>query len=291
MSIPETQLETWSNQGAVSSSKRTHESIRKALSSHEWPEGMARTAYLQGSYANATNIYGNSDVDLVVETDSVFYSNLSEAEKLELNISKGSFTWSEFRTEVINALVEYYDAAAVDTSSENSLKLAAGSNRLAADIVPAVVYRRYREMELVAKGMTFWTRSGRQVINFPKLHIKFGSEKNAVEHTDGWFKPMVRVFKNARERVVQEDVSLEGAYPSYFVECLIYNAPDSTFGGTYAESYAEIVRWLMEALEADDPEFVCVNRHQWLFGNSSVQWELSSARDFVSRLADLWDNW
>ena len=64
MPIPESQLETWSHQGATVTSAATHRSIRAALDAHDWPDAMRLNPYLQGSYANATNIRGNSDVDL-----------------------------------------------------------------------------------------------------------------------------------------------------------------------------------------------------------------------------------
>lgn len=40
MTIPKSQLETWSNQGATVTSKSTHESIRNALSNYDWPDGV-----------------------------------------------------------------------------------------------------------------------------------------------------------------------------------------------------------------------------------------------------------
>ena len=81
MSIPESQLKVWCNQGATVTSANTHASIRIALAAHTWPAGMPYNAYLQGSYPNYTNIRGNSDVDLVVETNGVYYENLSDADR------------------------------------------------------------------------------------------------------------------------------------------------------------------------------------------------------------------
>jgi len=39
MGIPESQLETWSHQGAVTTAEATHKSIRNALNSYKWDNG------------------------------------------------------------------------------------------------------------------------------------------------------------------------------------------------------------------------------------------------------------
>jgi hypothetical protein len=55
MPIPESQLKAWSNQGATDGSVKTYASIKAALDTYEWPEGMCPEIYLQGSYPNTTN--------------------------------------------------------------------------------------------------------------------------------------------------------------------------------------------------------------------------------------------
>src|SRR5437762_829029 len=106
MPIPESQIETWSRQGAVSSSAATYQSIRTALTAATSPvrnrilTGEA-DVYLQGSYRNDTNIRGDSDVDAVVELSSTFYSNLTEAEKQSLYLTAAAYSWADFRKDLI----------------------------------------------------------------------------------------------------------------------------------------------------------------------------------------------
>jgi hypothetical protein len=80
MPIPESQLETWSRQGAGVTAKNTHEAIRRALAADE--DSRLRDAdfevYLQGSYRNDTNTRGDSDVDVVAQLNSTFVSNTAE---------------------------------------------------------------------------------------------------------------------------------------------------------------------------------------------------------------------
>ena len=63
MSISESQLETWSHIGAQTTAKLTHESVRNAIDSYKFPNGVCKDMYLQGSYKNDTNIYADMDVD------------------------------------------------------------------------------------------------------------------------------------------------------------------------------------------------------------------------------------
>lgn len=179
MAISESQFQTWSNQGATVSAQKTHESIRNSLATYPWSSGITYETYLQGSYRNSTNIRGDSDVDLVVELTSVFYSNLTNIEKSQLEITPTAYGWSEFRKEVITALSNYYGSQYVDTSGSKSIKLLPNSGRIKADVVVAVKYKHYENMSLTAEGIAFWKLPGwHQIYNFPKLHYDNGASKN-----------------------------------------------------------------------------------------------------------------
>lgn len=89
MSIPESQLITWTNQGSVTNSAITHNVLRNALARHNWSSVMRYTDYLQGSYANTTNIRGESDVDIVIECTSIYNDNLSESEQEIIGLAAG----------------------------------------------------------------------------------------------------------------------------------------------------------------------------------------------------------
>jgi tRNA nucleotidyltransferase (CCA-adding enzyme) len=108
MPIPESQLDTWSRQGAVTTAKATHESIRNALTAFSSPirqmfaDGSAEI-YLQGSYKNDTNIRGDSDVDIVAELNTTFYSNLTEQEKQYLSLGPAVYSLNQFRAGILQA--------------------------------------------------------------------------------------------------------------------------------------------------------------------------------------------
>lgn len=76
MAIPEAQLETWSRLGAIATSLDTYAAVKRAL---ETPgtgySGKAYEVFLQGSYGNDTNVYAESDVDVVIRLDDLYFSD------------------------------------------------------------------------------------------------------------------------------------------------------------------------------------------------------------------------
>ena len=285
MAIPEQQLETWSHQGATVGSASTHNSIRVALARYSWPEGMNYDAYLQGSYRNYTNIRANSDVDLVIESSAVCCSNLNENEKRHLGIGPGSYNYWDFRNEVLQALTSYYGTNSVDASGQKSIKTASSNNRLAADAVPCITYRHYHNLSIVAEGIAFQTPGSNQwVINYPKLHFQNGAHKN--QRANNRYKPAVRMFKNARERILGNN-----SYPSYFVECLLYNVPDDCFSNRFAYTYRDVVNFFLSQNSQNLAEYWCQNGQLRLFGDFSTQWDIPQAKDFINRLRLLWEQW
>ena len=291
MPIPESQLSRWSNHGAQESSKRTHEAIRRVLDAYRWPQGMTYDFYLQGSYRNDTNIRGDSDVDIVMELTSAFQydmTSLSEYQQgaLASPFQPASHDWDDFRRETLKALESGFGSEMVAQGSK-SIKLKADPPRLAADVVVCLTHRQYRSFNSYVEGITFWApRDKRWIVNFPKEHYKNGAAKS----TRTWdrYKRTVRMFKNARNHLESSGRINSDLAPSYFVECLLYNAPDLAFQSRFQETYCSIVNWMVQnSLDG----LICQNGQQLLFGPSPEQWSVSDAKAFASQLASLWNDW
>jgi hypothetical protein len=299
VSIPESQLTTWSNQGAVTTAKDTRVSIYTALSSASKLKARVGDAevFLQGSYANDTNIRGDSDVDVVALPKDIWVPDTShlspqEAERQARAYSKSDYHWSDFRGDVLGVLQGYYGALNV-TSGNKSLKLKAGSGRLAADIVPVLLYRRYQRFVSVndqsyVEGIWFKAKDGREVINYPKQHYDNGVSKNARDRTNGRFKPVVRLFKNARTYLIDHGKIADDLAPSYFLQCLLYNVPDNLFVPRYQETYTSVLKWLRSASLTT---FVCQNKQLPLFGTAPEQWSITNVQALIKALSALWDGW
>lgn len=290
MPIPESQLERWSHQGAVTTAKQTHESIREALSAFQrWPDAIQYGVYLQGSYKNDTNIRGDSDVDVVVQLNSSFRSNLSEEQEQCFRFFTATYDWNKFRSDVLTALRNYYGWQKV-TEGRKSIKVQ--TPYLPADVVVCLQYRKYpqypKNADDYVEGMTFHVRAeNRWVVNYPKLHYDNGVNKNAPSRTNGRYKPTVRLFKNARTHLVGRKVIPSDLAPSYFLECLLYNVPDTKFDGSFQDTFCNVVDWLNRA---NFSQFVCQNEQLFLFGDSPEQWSEEKARTFLKAMVDLWNN-
>ena len=108
MAIPESQLDTWSRQGAVSQSKDTYATVRRALEKTQFANG-GFSIFLQGSYGNDTNIFSESDVDVVIRLDASYYSDCSKLSLPQLtivnaNAESASYLYEDLKPSVIAAL-------------------------------------------------------------------------------------------------------------------------------------------------------------------------------------------
>ncbi len=216
----ETQLSTWSNQGATVTSASTYESVRAALENPNVALGSkSKEIYLQGSYRNATNIYGDSDVDVVCQLNRTFYRDISamptEQQQAYLAAySRGEYSEDQFNADVEEALSDYFGATNVRRSVKVFL-VDREDGRLTADVLPALQFRKYnwfvsRGNESYTEGVKFKDREGNWTTNYPKLHIANGQAKNSRDRTNGSYKPTVRMFKNVRNYLIRTGDIAEG---------------------------------------------------------------------------------
>ena len=304
MAIPESQLETWSHQGSIAQSRDTYATAKRAL---EAPT----TAYvskdfkvfLQGSYCNDSNIYAESDVDVVIRLDSLFYYDTSALAPAELaafhaTLVPGNYAYDTYKAGVVAALKNALGADAVKLDSR-AIKIKANGSRRSADVIVAAQFRGYRSMGMVAnslaglatpsfeQGICFFTSSGDRVVNYPEQHSAHCTAKH--QATNGWFKPMVRIFKNMRRKLVSDGVIDPKCAPSYFIEGLLYNVPNSQFSGSYAQTFVAALNWLLAANRA---EWICPNHQYFLVRDSSATcWACANCDQFLNSLVKLWNEY
>ena len=295
MPIPEATLEAWSHQGSVTTSRQTHEAIRLAL--REWDDLRNRKyeVYLQGSYKNSTNIRGSSDVDVVAQVNDVFYSNKShlppdQFAAHERAYGTATYRLEDFRLDVLQALRDYFGSPAI-VEGNKAITVSPGAGRLPADIVVCAQYRKYgyfhsRADRNSVEGIKFWARDGRQIINYPKPHYDNGVRKNGSCVSN--YKAGVRIFKHARDTVVQRDWIAAGIAPSYFLECFAYNAADRCYAGSWQQLYMEVLDDLQTGPHS---QYVCQNGVVPLFGEGQDQWDNAGAQKLVTALWRLWRDW
>ncbi|MCY4526429.1 MAG: nucleotidyltransferase [Anaerolineaceae bacterium] len=263
MGIPNTQLERWSKQGAQVNAQRTHNEIRNALKNIAWT-GITKKEYLQGSYKNHTNIHGNSDVDLVVELNASWLFGFDD--------------FSLFKQAILNSIANHSKKSV--TSGAKSIKVA--NSPLNADVVVCQLVT-YGSVE----GIRFFAQNGREIINFPNQHYENGADKN--NRTNGIYKPTVRIFKNMRDRLIRDGKLDAKTAPSYFVECLLYNVPNSNFINVCHCTVLNVINWLMK--NGTNEDLVCQNRQGSLYGDVPEQWSIEYADRLIYALFNMWYDW
>lgn len=302
MAIPERQLQTWSNQGAVQSSAATHKSVENCIKKVSWKEDVHYVTYLQGSYPNYTNIYGNSDVDLVVEFRSIFSKDLSalsesQREQFNSNHSDAEYSLASFKKSVVEQLKLCYDDKNVIIGNKAILVKGDGS-RLDCDVLVCNPYRKYKSYSTAndnyIEGLVFKTEHDtpkKTIINYPKIHLKNGSIKNRNENTNGNFKPAVRVLKNMKASMVDKGYITKELAPSYFLECLIYNSDNSNFrNSTYSDIAAAIInQFYKDNKDGTMVDYLVQNEQLKIFGNQDQQWNMADATTFVTQLVKFWN--
>jgi len=296
MSIPESQLDTWSHQGSVTQSSDTYQTIRRALLDED--AGYAAKSFevfLQGSYGNTTNIYAESDVDVVIRLDSTFRYNidrLNETEKQEYRnrVSDPTYSFDDFKSAVITQLQNRFGTAAVSIGKK-AVKIKGEGARRDADVVTCYEYRDYKSFSGqytadYVSGIIFPTASG-EIINYPKQH---SSNLTAQHQAAGnMLKPMVRILKNMRSRLVDDGVLKDGGAPSYYIEGMFYNVPAEQYVSTsFGDTFCNGINWL---LNADKTKLVCANWRYYLLGNSNVQWNEADYNVFLSAVCKMWRDW
>jgi len=300
VAIPNSQLETWSNQGATATPKALRERIEGVLRGEYSliTNKNSLSIYLQGSYRNSTNIYGNSDVDIIVETSNVFYgdaSGLSDEKKQIYDSlrSPSQYTWAIYKKEVLDTLIIFFGEDNVEIGNK-SIKINTGDYE--ADVVPCIQYRKYidygysQDSQKYIEGMKFFTtKENREVINYPKRHYSFGTEKN--QQTREMYKKTVRVFKNIKIRLVNSGKIEKGNAPSYFVENILYNVPNEQYvNNNFSQTVLNILKWLGDNRN-NMSTFICQNQIIYLFGTAEEQWEQDNARKFINECIILWNEW
>lgn len=297
MAIPEAQLDTWSHQGSVTQSSATYNTIKRVLEAGTTPYSSKNfSVFLQGSYGNDTNIYAESDVDIVIRLDNCFQSDLSKLTEVEraayrAAFSDATYTHVDFKRGVLTTLTAQYGSAV--RAGDKAIAIDASGTRRKADVIVAIQYRRYfkfrsRYDSEFVEGICFWNGKGKLIANYPKQHSANLTTKH--QSTSAWLKPMVRVFKNMRSRMVDDGMLQAGSAPSYYIEGLLYNVPNGKLGSSYQDCVVNTLNWYLK--EAAKNDLVCANEQYYLLRDGhDTCWNQSSCDQFVEAAVKLWNEW
>jgi hypothetical protein len=296
MAINEAQLTTWSSQGSVQQSAATYQTIRSVLDhkdSQYYPK--LYQIFLQGSYGNDTNIWRDSDVDIVIRLTSIYYadtSGLSPADKANYDTlrSPAEYSFAQFKQEVAAWLTSNYGNG-VDATGK-AIYVPGNGNRRDADVLACAVHREFITYPAFGEptyreGIVFRKADGTEIINYPKQHSENCTTKH--QNTNSFFKPTVRIFKNIRNRMIEDGRLEEGIAPSYFLEGMLYNVPANLFGVSYQQTVINCFDHIYGM--QDKSELTCANGiHYLLRHGHSVCWPPDDHSTFMEAFKQFWND-
>jgi predicted nucleotidyltransferase len=236
--------------------ERTERMVREAIDEHQAFANCALRVYAKGSYANNTNVRADSDVDIAVECTEAIY-------------------WD-------TALRRKFGNSA-DVSGTTAVRVHSSSARVDADVVPCFSYKYHLSRQASRPGTKIFKTDGKSIVNYPAQQLANGTEKN--RRTEYAYKRTVRILKRAENATA--DTRTLVAVPSYFIECLTYNCPDSIFlAGTWTDTVRSALIHIWNATQGDEPagtrqqRWVEVNECFYLF-HPSQRWTRADARAFA----------
>ena len=205
--------------------------------------------FVQGSYANNTNVRKESDVDVCVMLKDTCYTEYPKGKTREdYGFTEGSNDFKTYRKDNIQAANDEYGEKNVKPGNK-SIKISENGGRVESDLVPSFQYRNYAAInssdpKKYVEGVKFFPNNGGEVVNYPKQHIENGIAKN--DQTQRRYKRQVRLLKRLRYKMLDDGKAVNGGISSFLIECLVYNTPNRIFNGndTYGEQLKQILIYL-----------------------------------------------
>ncbi|MDR0975452.1 MAG: hypothetical protein LBM01_00640 [Christensenellaceae bacterium] len=248
--------------------------------------------YLHGSYANKTNIFFQSKIEVIVEVKETSEFNPRTTTREGYDVFANyfidlpvKFGVDQFRELLFTAIQNETDNKAHQEATRITIE-PHGKLKHIVEVMPAFSFsfeddnRQKNEGVLVADYEV-----GANFATFPKLHQNNGDQKD--KRTNGNFKKMVRAFKTLYAMDKREfEVSPNDIARGYFIECLLFNVPDVMFlsHGDLRQTFLKVLNYLNNA---DLTNFVCQNLVWSLWGETNEFWTIEHARKYIRSVIEL----
>lgn len=253
--------------------------------------------YIQGSYANGTMVDEFAKLEIVVEFGLNSFGELAKKPKLNVKtiwlqnslIKKRIVSFKPnihlqlIKKFLLESLIEETGNDGIYNNSKSIFIPAYKVNKIPCEILPCYTLSGEKENESV---IIFDSYINRYVAAFPKLHCKNLSIKD--EETNGSFIKMVRVLRNIRDILINNEIIDDKFAPSYFLECLLYNVPSELYKGSLSSVMLKILNYL---INCNLNKFVCAHEQFKMFGNNSDAWTVYKARSFINLLIQIWNEY
>ena len=267
-------------------SQNAERAVRKAIDASKKLSAKTIEVFVQGSYANRTNVRQDSDVDICVLYKDAFFSDYSMSQGLNgplLGFTDATYLYAEFKNDVEAALKTYFGAGSV-TRGKKAFDVHANTYRVDADVVPCFEHRRYMgalQGHWYNSGTQLFPDSGGKIINWPRQNYTNGVSKN--DATGRRFKAVVRILKRLRNEMANNGHKAAEPIPSYLIECLVWNVPNEGFGhNDYRDDVRYAITHLWNQTRADETcsEFREINELKYLL-RGGQPWSRDQVNSFL----------
>lgn len=225
-----------------------------SLSMRGAASGKSIKIFLQGSYANNTNVRRESDVDIAVVEEDTFRTEYRLSGDFKQSDEDYGFVTAKTKSESFKDEIQRCLTANFGNDVERknkSIKIHGNYYRKDADTVPCRRYRDYRNDYLkdssnYVGGIVIYPDDGGEIINYPEQHTDNGVLKN--NNTDFYYKKMVRIIKKMRYLMSDYGINSANCVSSFGLESMLWNIPDEVFKkySIYRFLFSEIVEYLFD---------------------------------------------
>ena len=264
--------------------------VRHAVANHPTLKSNTQV-FVQGSYRNRVNVRQDSDVDIgVIYTGGTFFYELGEGEtKPPAWVGAPTYSYANFKNDLESAIRSQFKGGV--TRGNKCIKVRANSYHVDADVVPLFHLRWLANSREVRRGVSLLPDDGgSRVDNYPErlandwpdtpLHYENGVAMNG--ETQRRYKGLVRVLKKLRNELNDANISAARPIPGYLIECLVFNAPNEVFTGSWLAIARTVISviWGSTHPESEPSDWMEVDRIKYLF-HSSQPWSKQQAHAFA----------
>lgn len=260
--------------------------VREAINEDPELNRMSIKVFGQGSYANDTNVRLNSDIDINVRLNDVFFYELPSGKNpLDYGLnSPNNYAFSTYKQAVENALVRKFGRSCVKRE-DKCLFVEGNSYRVDTDVVPTFRYKYFYSSGGNKEGVKLIADSGKSVVNYPLQHIDNGTIKNS--ETSKRFKRLTRIYRRVRYKMLDDNIAVSDNITSFLLECLVWNVPNYIFNGN--QTWTDRLKSSIGHLYANTKEqekckdWTEVSKELYLF-HSGRKWSHSDVNNFLIQM-------
>lgn len=237
--------------------------------------------FLQGSYANNTNVKQNSDVDICVMYKNVFRYRVPEGCSLDGKYANSTLQYMELRNSIKQALIKKFGISRV-VDKNKAIRISSNTYTTNADVVVAFQYRYYINQNNYKEGIAYTALDGTNVVNYPKIHIENGNKRNT--ETNYMYKKMVRVFKKIMYEMQEDNITISKEAKGFVLECMCYDYPSDKLYSHIDTKYTDNLKNMIDYyLNNSMSYWKEVNEIKLLFGIDKGKSE-KYYKDFISEM-------